>query len=87
MLKRLKRGHFGKGHSGNDNGTGKNSGKGPMIKSLTRSIAARNNKIDNFSLPDDDDEEDESSKEEKGSSSRSNAYFTGQSKKKKRGGN
>jgi hypothetical protein len=46
-LKRLKRGHVGKGHIGNGNGTGKNSGKGPTIKSITRSIAALTTKIDN----------------------------------------
>jgi hypothetical protein len=30
-LKRLKCGHVGECHSGNENGTGKNSGKGPTI--------------------------------------------------------
>jgi hypothetical protein len=54
-LKRLKRGHFGKGHFGNGNGNGKNNGKRPTLKSLTRSIAALTTKIDKFSLPDDDD--------------------------------
>jgi hypothetical protein len=39
-LKRLKRGHVGKVHTGNGNSNGKNSGKGATIKSLTRSIAA-----------------------------------------------
>jgi hypothetical protein len=82
-LKRLKYGHLGKGHSGN--GNGKNSGKGPTIKSLTRSIAALTTKIDKFIFPDDD--EDESSEEEEGTSNRSNAVLTRQSKKKKRGGN
>jgi hypothetical protein len=60
MLNRLKRGHVGKGHTGNGNGNGNNSGKGPAIKSLTRSISALTTKIDNFSFPDDDDDEDES---------------------------
>jgi hypothetical protein len=59
--KRLKRGHVGKGHTENGNGNGKNSGKGPTIKSLTRSIATLTTKIDKFSLPDDDDGEDKSS--------------------------
>jgi hypothetical protein len=58
-LKHLKRGHVGKGHTGNVNGTGKNSGKGPTIKSLTGSIVALTNKLDKFSLPDDDDDEEE----------------------------
>jgi hypothetical protein len=63
-LKRLKRGHVGKGYTGNGNCNGKNSWKGPKIKSFTRSIAALSTKIDRFSLPDDDDyEEDESSDE------------------------
>jgi hypothetical protein len=53
-IKRLKRGHVGKCHTGN----GKNSGKGPTIKSLTRSIAALTTKIDKFIVPDDDDEEE-----------------------------
>jgi hypothetical protein len=60
-LKRLKRGHVGKGHGGNGHGTGRRSGKGAMIKSLTRSIAALTTKIDKFSMPDDDEDEDESS--------------------------
>jgi hypothetical protein len=60
-LKRLKRGHVGKGHSGNGNGTGKSSGKGPMINSLTCSIAVLTTKIDKFSLPDDYEDEDDSS--------------------------
>jgi hypothetical protein len=85
-LKRLKRGHFGKGHSGNCNGTGNNSGMGPTIKSTARSIAALTTKIDKFSLPDDDEEEDESSKEEEGTSNRSNAALTRQIKKQKHGG-
>jgi hypothetical protein len=79
-LKRLKCGHVGKGHTGNCNGNGKNSGKGPTIKSLTHSIAALSTKIDKFILPDDD--EDESSDEEEGTSNRSNAALTLQSKKK-----
>jgi hypothetical protein len=86
-LKRLKHGHVEKGHSGNCNGTGNNSGMGPTIKSITRSIEALTTKIDKFSLPDDDDEEDEFSEEEEGTSNRSNAALTRQSKKKKRGGN
>jgi hypothetical protein len=49
--KRLEHVHVGKGHSGNGNDSGKNSGKGPMIKSLTRSIAGLTTKIDKFSLP------------------------------------
>jgi hypothetical protein len=57
-LKRLKRGHFGKGHTGKGNGNGKISAKGSTIKSLTRSIAALSTKIDKFSFPDDDDYED-----------------------------
>jgi hypothetical protein len=55
-LKRLKRGHVGKGHGGNSNGTGRSSGKGPTIKSLTRSIAALTTRIYKLSLPDDDEE-------------------------------
>jgi hypothetical protein len=86
-LKRLKRGHVGKGHTGNGNGNGKTSGKRGTIKSLTRSIAALSTKIDKFSFPEDDDDEDESSDEEEGTSNLSNADFTRQSKKKKRGNN
>jgi hypothetical protein len=88
-LKCLKRGHVGKGHTGNGNGNGKNIGKGATIKSLTRSIAALSTNIDKFSLPeyDDDDDEDESSDEEEGTSIRSNTALTRQSKKKKRGKN
>jgi hypothetical protein len=86
-LKRLKRGHVGKFHSGNGNGTGRNSGKGPTIKSLTRSIAALTTNIHKFSLPDDDDDKYESSEEEEDTPNRSNAAFTRQSKKKKSGGN
>jgi hypothetical protein len=56
MLKRLKRGHVGKSHTGNGNNNGKNNGRGSTIKSLTRSIAALSTKIDKFSLPDDDDD-------------------------------
>jgi hypothetical protein len=84
-LKRFKRGHVGKWYSGNGNGNGKNSRKGPTIKSLTRSIAALTTKINKFNFPDYD--EDESSEEEEGTSNRSNADFTRKSKKKKRGGN
>jgi hypothetical protein len=62
-IKRLKRGHVGKCHSGNCNGTGRNSGKGPTIKFLTRSIMVLTTKIDDFSLPDDDDEHESSDKE------------------------
>jgi hypothetical protein len=65
-LKHLKHGHVGKGHTGNGNGNGKNSGKGPTIKSLTRSIAALSTKIDKLSLSDDDDDDDKSSDEEEG---------------------
>jgi hypothetical protein len=86
-LKRLKRGHVGKGHIVNGNGNGKNSGKGPTIKSLTRFITALTTNIDKFSLPGDDDDEDESSEEEEGTSNRSNYALTRQSKNKKRGGN
>jgi hypothetical protein len=84
-LKRLKRVHVGKGHTGNHNGNVNNSGKGPTIKSLTHSISALTTKIDNFSLPDDDD--DESSEEEEDNSNRSNADLTRQSKKKTHGRN
>jgi hypothetical protein len=81
-LKCLKRGHVGKGHSGNGNDNGNNSGKGPTTKYLTRSIAALTTKIDKFSLPDDDDDdEDESSDKEEGTYNRSNAALTRQSKK------
>jgi hypothetical protein len=65
-LKRLKRGHIGKSHTGTGNNNGKNNGKGATLNSLTRSIAALSTKIDKFSLPDDDDDEDESSDEEEG---------------------
>jgi hypothetical protein len=84
-LKRLKRGHVGKSHTGTGNNNGKNNGKGATIKSLTRSIAALSTKIDKFSLPDDD--EDESSDEEEGTSNLSNAALTRQNKKNKRGSN
>jgi hypothetical protein len=84
-IKRLKNGHVGNGHGGNDNGTGKGNGRGPTLKSLTRSIAALATKFDKFSLPDDHD--DKSSEEEEGTSNRSNASLTRQRKKKKRGGN
>jgi hypothetical protein len=52
-LKRLKRGHVGKSHTGAGNNNGKNNGKAFTIKSLTRSIATLSTKIDKFSLPDD----------------------------------
>jgi hypothetical protein len=63
-LKRLKRGHVGKSHTGAGNNNGKGNGKAVTIKSLTRSIAALSTKIDKFSLPDDNEDEDESSDEE-----------------------
>jgi hypothetical protein len=78
-LKRLKRGHVGKSHTGTGNNNGKTNGKVATIKSLTRSIAALSTKIDKFSLPDDDDDdddEDESSDEEEGTSNHSNADLT-----------
>jgi hypothetical protein len=86
-LKRLKRGHVGKIHTGAGNNNGKNNGKAVTIKLLTRSIAALSTKIDKFSLPDDNEDEDESSDEEEGTSNRSNAALTRKSKKKKRGTN
>jgi hypothetical protein len=86
-LKRLKRGHFGKSHTGSGNNNGKNNGKSVTIKSLTRFLAALSTKIDKFSLPDDNEDEDESSDEEEGTSNFSNAALTRQSKKKKRGTN
>jgi hypothetical protein len=49
-LKHLKCGHVGKCHSGNGNDNGKNSGKGPTIKSLTRSIAELTTNIYEFSF-------------------------------------
>jgi hypothetical protein len=79
-VKCLKRGHVGNGHDGNGNGTVKCNGKGPMIKSLTCSIAALATKFDKFSLPDDDN--DESSEEEECTSNLSNYALTRQSKKK-----
>jgi hypothetical protein len=45
-LKQIKRGHVGKGHTGNCNGNGKISEKGATLKSLTRSIAALITNID-----------------------------------------
>jgi hypothetical protein len=57
-LKRLKRGHVGKSHTGAGNNNGKGNGKAVTIKSLTRSIAALSTKIDKFSLPDDNQDED-----------------------------
>jgi hypothetical protein len=86
-LKRLNRGNFGKGHTGNGNSNGKKNGKGATIKSLTRSIGALGTKIDKFSLPEEDDDAYESSDEEEGTYNRSNAALTRQSKKKKRGTN
>jgi hypothetical protein len=86
-LKRLKRGHVGKGHTGNGNSNGNNNGKGATIKSLTRSISALSTKIDKFSFPEDDDDEDASSDEEEGASNRSNAALTLQIKETKCGTN
>jgi hypothetical protein len=86
-LKRLKRGHVGKSHTGSGNNNGKNNGKSVTIKSLTRSIAALSTKIDKFSLPDDNEDEDEYSDEEEGTSNHSNASLTRQSNKKKHGTN
>jgi hypothetical protein len=81
-LKRLKRGHVGKSHTGAGNNNGKRNGKRATIKSLTLSIAALST-----NLPDDNEDEDESSDEEEGNSNCSNAALTRQSKKKKRGTN
>jgi hypothetical protein len=78
----LKHGHVGNGNGGNGNGAVKGNGKGPTLKSLTRSSAALSTKFDRFNLPDDDDEE-ESSEEDEGTSNRSNAALTCQSKKHK----
>jgi hypothetical protein len=78
-LKRLKRVHVGKIHTG----AGNNNGKAVTIKSLTRSIAALITKIDKFSPPEDNEDEDESSDEEEGTSNRSNAALTRQKKKKR----
>jgi hypothetical protein len=86
-LKRIKRGHVGKSHSGTGNNNGKNKGKRATIKSITRSIAALRTNIGKFSLPDYDDDEDESSDEEEGTTNRSNAALTQQNKKKKHGNN
>jgi hypothetical protein len=86
-LKRLKRGHVGKIHTGAGNNSGKGNGKAVTIKSLTRSIAALSNKIDKFSLPDDNQDEDESSDEEEGTSNRSNSALTCKRNKKKRANN
>jgi hypothetical protein len=86
-LKRLKRVHVGKSHTGAGNKNGKNNGKAVTIKSLTCSIAALSTKIDKFSLPDDNEAEDKSSDEEEGTSNRSNAALTRQSNKKKRSTN
>jgi hypothetical protein len=58
-LKRLKRGHVGKTHTGAGNNNGNNNVKAVTIKSLTRSIAAFSTKIDKFILPDDNEDEDE----------------------------
>jgi hypothetical protein len=87
MIKRLKRGHVGKSHTGAGNNNVKGNGKAITIKSLTRSIAALSTKIDKFSLPDDNQDEDETSDEEEETSNRSNAALTRQSKKKKRANN
>jgi hypothetical protein len=57
-LKRPKRGHVGKSHTGAGNNNVKNNGKAVTIKSLTGSIAALSTKIDKFSLPDDNEDED-----------------------------
>jgi hypothetical protein len=86
-LKRLKRGHVGKIHTGGGNNNGKKNGKAVTIKSLTRSIAALSTKIDKFSSPEDNEDEDESSDEEEGTSNRSNDALTRQSKKNKRANN
>jgi hypothetical protein len=86
-LKRLKRGHAGKSHTGADNNNGKNNGKAVTVKSLSHSIATLSTKIDKFSLPDDNEDEDESSDEEEGNSNRCNAALTRQRKKKKYGTN
>jgi hypothetical protein len=86
-LKRLKRGHVGKCHTGDGNNNGKNNGKAVTIKSLTRSIGALSTKIDKFSSPDYNEDEDESSDEEEGTSNRSNSALTRQKKKKKRATN
>jgi hypothetical protein len=86
-LKRHKRGHVGKSHTGAGNNNGKKNGEGVTIKSLTCSIAALSTKIDKFSLPDDNEDEDESSDEEEGTSNRSNSALTRQSNNKKYGNN
>jgi transcription initiation factor TFIIIB Brf1 subunit/transcription initiation factor TFIIB len=83
-LKRLKRGHVGKSHTGSGNKNVKNNGKSVTIKSRTRSIAGLSTKIDKFSSPDDNEDEDESSYEEEGASNRSNADLTRKSKRKKK---
>jgi hypothetical protein len=77
-LKRLKRGHFGKNHTGTGNNHGKKNGKSVTIKSRTRSIAALSTKFDKFSLPDDNEDADESSDEEDGTYNCSNAALTWQ---------
>jgi hypothetical protein len=84
-IKRLKRGHIGKSHTGTGNNNGKNNRKGATIKSLTRYIVALSTKIDKSSLPDDDDDKDESSDEEEGTSNRYNAALTQKNNNKKRG--
>jgi hypothetical protein len=86
-LKRLKRGHVEKSHTGSGNNNGKKNGKAVTTKPLTRSIVALSTKIDKFSLPDDNEDKDESSDEEEGTSNRSNAALTQQIKKKKCGTN
>jgi hypothetical protein len=87
MLKRLKRGHVVKSHTGAGNNNGKRNGEAVTIKSLTRSIAALSTKIDKFSSPDDNEDDDESSEEEDATSNRSNSALTLQIKKKKRANN
>jgi hypothetical protein len=59
-LKRLKRRHVGKSHTGAGNNNGKSNGKAVTSKSLTHSIAALSTKINKLSLPDDNEDEDES---------------------------
>jgi hypothetical protein len=86
-LKRLKRDHVGKSHTGTGNNNGKKNGKGATIKSITCTISALSTKIDKFSLPKDDDDEDESSDDEEATSNCYNAALTRQNKNKKRGHN
>jgi hypothetical protein len=86
-LKRLKRVHVGKSHTGAGKNNGKGNGKAVTIKSLTRSVASLSTKIDKFSLPDENEDEEESSDEEEGTPNRSNSALTRQSKKKNRANN